>query len=39
MRVDYRFFGFETGTPALPKMNHRTTTFALVVDLPRFFSR
>ena len=39
MRVDYRFFGFETGTPALPKMNHRTTTFALVVDLPRFLSR
>ena len=39
MRVDYRFFGFETGTAALPKMNHRTTTFALVVDLPRFLSR
>lgn len=39
MRLDYRFFGFETGTPALPKMNHRTANFALVVDLPRFFSR
>ena len=39
MRVDYRFFGFDTSTPELPKMSHRTATFALVVDLPRFFSR
>jgi len=39
MRVDYRFFGFETGTAALPRMNHRTATFALVLDLPRFLSR
>lgn len=39
MRVDYRFFGFDTGTPELPTINHRTATFAVVVDLPRFFSR
>jgi hypothetical protein len=39
VRADYRFFGFDTDTPELPRIKHRTATFGVVVDVPRFFSR